>query len=272
VTAGPERLVLLGHPLGHSLSPAIQNAALRAAGIALVYEPLDVPKSALEATIEELRRTRAAGNVTIPYKEAMLAACDRATAEARAAGAVNTFWVAVDGALVGDNTDVEGFAAAAKQLVGESRVGERVALLGAGGGAAAVLRAIVGWREVSVRVYSRTRDRAERLLKRVGIEGVVCSSAEVAVKSSTLLVNATPVGLRNGELPVAVTALPERCAVLDLAYTANETSLVREARGRGHPAMDGTTMLVEQGAAAFERWFGERADRDAMWDAIRSVR
>ena len=111
----PERLVLLGHPLGHSLSPALQNAALRAAGIPLTYEPVDVPRSVLDDTLADLRRKRAAGNVTIPHKEAVRAACDRLTDTARAVGAVNTFWTAVDGALVGDNTDVGGFAAYAGQ-------------------------------------------------------------------------------------------------------------------------------------------------------------
>src|SRR5688572_18387219 len=166
----PERLVLLGHPIGHSLSPLLQNAALRAAGIDITYVPLDVPRSALDDTIDDLRRTRSAGNVTIPYKEDVFAACDRCTASARAVGAINTFWIAIDGALVGDNTDVAGFDAARRQLIGEPREGERVALLGAGGSAAAVLRAIEGWPSPRVRVYSRTRDRAVRLVKRFALD------------------------------------------------------------------------------------------------------
>jgi shikimate dehydrogenase len=270
VSAGPERLVLLGHPLGHSLSPSIQNAALRAAGIDLVYTPLDVPKSALAATMRELRRTHGAGNVTIPYKETVGALCGRLTATARAVGAVNTFWVAIDGELVGDNTDVEGFSAAVEQLVGSPRPGERVGLLGAGGGAAAVLKAMEGWPDVTVRLYSRTRDRAEALARRFAIETTICASADDAMQSATLVVNATPVGLRAGEMPVEPAALAPGCALFDLAYAPGETTLVRAARARGHRAMDGIVMLVEQGAAAFERWFGQRADRDAMWGAIRS--
>lgn len=272
MSARPERLVLLGHPIGHSLSPLIQNAALRAAGIDLVYVPLDVPRSALDDTIATLRRTRAAGNVTIPYKETVLQACDRVTSTAQSVGAVNTFWIAIDGALVGDNTDVDGFSAAVTQLIGAPRHGERVALLGAGGGAAAVLRAIEGWPEASVRVYSRTRDRAERLVRRFNLVSVIAGSAQAAVESATLVVNATPIGLRDDAMPVGIELLPRESAVLDLAYTAEETALVRAARARGHRALDGMTMLVEQGAVAFERWFGERADRDAMWDAIRARR
>lgn len=268
----PERLVLLGHPLGHSLSPLLQNAALRAARINLVYVPLDVPRSALDDTIDALRRTRSAGNVTIPYKEDLLASCDRLTETARAVGAVNTFWIAVDGALVGDNTDVAGFDAAVTQLIGGQRDVGRVALFGAGGAAAAVLHAMEGWPNPSVRVYSRTRDRAEQLVKRFKVNADVVSRAESAAEGASLVVNATPVGLRDESIPVAVESLAKGSAVLDLAYRTGETPFVRAARARGHRAADGLTMLVEQGALAFERWFGSLPDRGAMWDAINTRR
>jgi shikimate dehydrogenase len=264
----PGRLALLGHPLGHSLSPLFQNAALRAADIPLVYELVDVPRSALDDTIDALRRERAAGNVTIPYKEAVLAACDRATDIARAVGAVNTFWVAVDGALVGDNTDVGGFQAAVRHVL-EPGYAECVAVLGAGGAAAAVLHAIKGWPSVRIRVYSRTRDRAEQLVKRFKAKSEVLATAESAVEGATLVVNATPVGLRDESTPVRIDALARQSAVLDLAYRTGETAFVRGARKRGHRAADGVTMLVEQGALSFERWFGVAPDRAAMWDAIK---
>jgi shikimate dehydrogenase len=268
----PERLVLLGHPIGHSLSPLLQNAALRAAGIDITYVPLDVPRSALDETIDDLRRTRSAGNVTIPYKEDVFAACDRCTASARAVGAINTFWVAIDGALVGDNTDVAGFDAATRQLIGEPREGEHIALLGAGGSAAAVLSAMEGWPSPRVRVYSRTRERAAKLVKRFALDAEVVASPEAATEKATLVVNATPVGLHDESMPVAVESLPKECAVLDLAYRTDETPLVRAARARGHRAADGLTMLVEQGALAFERWFGSQPDREAMWGAISARR
>jgi shikimate dehydrogenase len=272
VTTWPERLVLLGHPLGHSLSPLFQNAALKAAAIPLVYEPLDIPRSVLDDTLADLRRIRAAGNVTIPHKEGVRAACDRLTDTARAVGAVNTFWTAVDGELVGDNTDVGGFQAAARALLGEPREGEVVALLGAGGAAAAVLHAMEGWPGASVRVYSRTRSRAEELVKRFKVPAEIMRSAELAVAEATIVVNATPVGLRDDTVPVGVESLAKGSAVLDLAYRVNETAFVRDARARDHRAMDGLTMLVEQGALSFERWFGVAPDRGAMWDAVKSRR
>lgn len=252
------------------MSPLFQNAALKAAGIPVTYELVDVPRSVLDDTLADLRRSRAAGNVTTPHKEAVRAACDRLTDTARAVGAVNTFWSAVDGALVGDNTDVGGFQAAVKALLGAPRVNEVVALLGAGGGAAAVLHAIQGWPSVRVRLYSRTRRRAEDLATRAKVPVDVARSAEDAVEEATLIVNATPVGLRDDTVPVPVHLLPKESAVLDLAYRIGETAFVRDARARGVKALDGMTMLVEQGALAFERWFGVSPDREVMWKAIKS--
>ena len=268
----PGRLVLVGHPLGHTLSPIFQNAALAAAGIPLKYEPVDIPRSVLEETIASLRRQRAAGNVTVPHKIAFANACDRLTDTAKAVGAVNTFWTAIDGALVGDNTDVGGFNAAVTALLGAPRPGELVAILGAGGAAAAVLHAMEGWDDASAQVYSRTQRRAEELVERFKVKSTVARSAEAAVENATLVVNATPVGLKDDTVPVSVHELAKDAAVLDLAYRLNETAFVKDARERGHRAQDGITMLVEQGALAFERWFGKLPDRDAMWNAIKALR
>ena len=269
---GPGRLVLLGHPLGHTLSPVFQNAALAAAGIPLTYEAVDVPRSVLDETLDELRRVHAAGNVTTPYKESVMLACDRLSDTAKGVGAINTFWTAVDGALVGDNTDVGGFTNAVGALLGSIPAGATVALLGAGGGAKAVLYALKGWPDVRVRLYSRTKTRAEELVKRYPIPIEVCRSAEQAVEQATLVINATPIGLRDDTVPIDLHAVPRAAAVLDLAYRIGETAFVRDARARGHTAADGLTMLVEQGALAFELWFGQPPDRAAMWEALKPRR
>jgi hypothetical protein len=138
------RLVLLGHPVAHSLSPRFQNAALTAAGIPLRYEALDTPPDTLASVLDALISERAAGNVTIPHKEAVHARCDLRTPMAERVGAVNTFWCTLDGRLCGDNTDVSGFAAAARALLGDAApTGLAIALVGAGGSAAAVLVPVI---------------------------------------------------------------------------------------------------------------------------------
>lgn len=268
MTALPGRLVLLGHPLGHTLSPAMQNAALRAARIPLTYEALDVPRRALDDTVAALRRARGAGNVTVPFKQLMAERCDRLTRTAQRTGAVNTFWTAIDGAMVGDNTDVEGFDVAAESLLGARPRGQRVLVLGAGGAAAAVLLAMKGWEGSGVHVYARSMDRARDLIARIGLPAEPVADPRVAAPDATLVVNATPVGMRDDSMPLEPGLLRRETAVLDLVYRAGETAWVRAARARGCRAADGLTMLVEQGAAAFERWFGVAPDREAMWNAL----
>ena len=267
MSALPGRLVLLGHPVSHSLSPRFQNAALRAAGIPLVYEALDVAPDALAKVFAELATVRASGNVTIPHKEAVSALCARRSALAERCGAVNTFWHH-DGALIGDNTDVGGVDAIADALLGDARATARVALLGAGGSAAAVLAAAERWGEARVRLYNRNVDRARALASRFDASVQVVSSLDAALEGATLVVNATPVGLRDDDLPVTVERLPDGAAVFDLVYRTGETAWVRAARAAGHRAADGEGMLVEQGALSFERWFGIEPDRNAMWRAL----
>jgi shikimate dehydrogenase len=181
---------------------------------------------------------------------------------------VNTFWHE-DGALVGDNTDVGGVDAIASALLGDARATARVALIGAGGSAAAVLAAAERWGSASVRLYNRNVERAHALASRFGASVQVAASVERALEEATLVVNATPVGLRDDELPVPIEALPRDAAVFDLVYRANETSWVRAARDAGHRSADGEGMLVEQGALSFQRWFGIEPDRNAMWRALR---
>ena len=264
----PGRLVLLGHPVAHSLSPRFQNAALRAAGIPLVYETRDVPPDALPDAVASLSAENAAGNVTIPHKEAFAACCARLSPLAARCAAVNTYWHE-EGALVGDNTDVGGVDAMALALLGPARDSARVALLGAGGSAAAVLAAVERWGSARLRLYNRNVERARALASRFGAEVEVVTSVGQALDDATLVVNATPVGLHDDGMPVDVRQLPRGAAVLDLVYRAGETVWVRAARAAGHRATDGEGMLVEQGALSFERWFGIAPDRDAMWRALR---
>jgi len=262
----PGRLVLLGHPVGHSLSPKFQNAALRRAALPLTYEALDVQPSALDATIADLIASGAAGNVTIPHKAHVAARCARLTPLAERVGAVNTFWVE-DGGLVGDNTDVGGFRDALARLAPDLDRARPVALLGAGGAAAAVLVALADDGFTDVRVHARTPARGQDLCARFGAARSVARVDE-AVRGATLVVNCTPVGLDGHSLPVEIELLDERAAVLDLVFGPNETPFVHAARARGLRAADGLDMLLEQGALAFERWFGIAPDRDAMRQAV----
>lgn len=270
MTPRPSRLVLLGHPVSHSVSPLFQNAALRFLGIPLEYEALDTAPGELDARLDALVSERAGGNVTIPHKEQVAARCERLTPIAERVGAVNTFWVDADGALVGDNTDVAGFDHLARMTLRDAPLPGRVAILGAGGAAAAVLAAIERWAGCDVTLFNRSAERRERLALRFDVVRRTTDDADDAVKGCALVVNATSLGLgANDVFPVSVDALESDAVVVDLVYHREETPWVRAARERGHRAADGLAMLLEQGALAFERWTGVPAPRDVMRRAVR---
>ena len=267
--ARPTRLVLLGHPVAHSLSPVFQNAALREAGIPLTYEARDVAPADLKTCLETLARQGAAGNVTAPHKVAVAGACAHLTPVAREVGAVNTFWTE-NGALTGDNTDVQGFHNAVVHLCGSAPSHATIALLGAGGAAAAVLAAISAWDGCTARVWNRTPERARSLCARFPSVAIVAETPAVATAGAALVVHATSVGVGDDAIPIDPARLSATASVMDLVYRRGETAWVRQARARGLRAADGLPMLIEQGALAFERWFGETPDRAAMWAAVAS--
>lgn len=255
----PGRLVLLGSPVAHSLSPRIQDAALRSAGFTLRYEALDVPASDLDAVLSSLRAVDGAGNVTVPHKVAVAAACEELSAVARRTGAVNTFRCE-GGRLVGTNTDVAGFDAATRAL-GVEQAGARVLCLGAGGAARAVCAAVAGWPGATLDLWSRRASQARAVAERFPQARTV----EAAGGHYTLVVNATPLGLRDGDaLPMPIEALPPDAAVMDLVYRRGDTRWIQLCRASGHPAIDGLEMLLQQGAQAFAWWFGVAPDLAAM--------
>ncbi len=264
----PGRLVLLGQPVSHSLSPRLQNAALRAAGIPLQYEALEVAPESLSSVLRDLAGAGAAGNATTPHKTAVLRYCKQVSALASRVGAVNVFRTEADGRLVGENTDVGGFEALARSVMGDLPSDARVAVLGAGGGAAAVLAAVERWRNASVVLYNRNMERAHALAQRFPVVSLLEPNAERAVHDAGVVVNATVIGMQTDDEPVAVAALPSDAVVLDLVYRPGGTSLVRSAAAAGHWAADGLEMLVEQGALAFEFWLGMEAPRTAMRAAV----
>lgn len=142
------------------------------------------------------------------------------------------------------------------------------AILGAGGAAAAVLVALEQIGAGEIRIWGRTPGRAGLLASRVHVAATEHASAALATRGVRLVVNTTPVGLRDDAMPIDPTLLAHDCVVFDLAYGERPTPFVTAARARGLAADDGLRMLVEQGAASFARWFGFEPARDVMWDAV----
>jgi shikimate dehydrogenase len=248
----------------------MHSAAFLAAGVNSVYvafrcSPEDVP-----GLIRAIARAGGGGNITIPYKQAALNGIDVASAAVRATGACNTFWLEED-RVHGDNTDVEGFAAAAGALVGTLE-GRSVFLLGAGGAARAAVFALLQAGAESITVASRNDERSRQLASHLDPEQRRVRTGEPGSyrgASFDLVVNATPLGLHESdEMPFKLPALANAGAVLDLVYRPGGTPLVHQAAALGIPARDGFDMLLAQGAAAFERWFRQPAPVDVMREAL----
>ena len=266
------RLLLLGYPLSHSLSPAMHNAALAAVGLeGWRYEALPVEPHRLAEAVAALRNTDQAGaNVTVPYKEAVVPLIDGLTPVAEAMGAVNTL-MKKDGRLIGHNTDAAGFLA--DLYAHDVHISDRpVLILGAGGAARAAVAACAGV-GAQLRVAARQRERAETLkaiMPKIHIFNLTRPDFEQAARDAALIINCTPMGMSpNVEASPWVEGVPftPGAFVYDMVYNPAETLLVHQARAAGLRAATGLGMLVEQGALAFELWTGHTAPRQLMREA-----
>lgn len=266
--------VLLGDPVAHSASPAIQRAAFDAVGLEAAYVALRVLERELEPVMRAVAR-QGGGNVTLPHKGRAAAVLDEAAEPVRATGACNCFWSDGQGRLRGDNTDVEAFVEASRSVRAGGPRGARLLLLGAGGAARAVLHGALSERADSVHVLNRTVRRAVRMVEQVGAasgEGGrvrVLEGPDEAEGPYDLAVNATSLGLEPEDPPPLPLENRRVAAVLDLVYGRDGTAWVRRARELGIPARDGLEMLVLQAAASVRRWTGRRPPLEPLREAAR---
>ena len=274
-----KRVVLIGHPVAHSLSGAMQQAAFDALGIDATYELWDRPPIQLPDSIGELRTDDFLGaNVTIPHKERVVPLVDRLTEEAHATGAVNT--ITKDGKrLIGHNTDVPGFKVALDKLVGRQKMPKYAVVLGAGGGARAVVYGLITEGFQRIVVFNRHLHRAEAMVKYFGRTAAHMelrampwheSIIEAELAKAKVLINATSIGLTSDETPVPAEVLPPELMVLDLIY--NRTRLLQDAEAAGATILDGELMLLNQGAAAFTLWTGQPAPLELMQQKLAEAR
>jgi shikimate dehydrogenase len=255
------KLAVLGQPISHSRSPAMHNAALAELGLAgtWTYEAIEVAPDHFASRIRSMPREGFVGaNVTVPHKLAALALADMASEAATAIGAANTLSFA-GGRVVAENTDTIGFLDALPEPPG----GKRVLVMGAGGSARAVVWTLVtGGADVAI--WNRTPARAEALARELGARVARPSRVAdvVSMGDLDLIVNATTVGVGTSSderadltsLPIDTDALGEKHQLVDLAYGATETELVRAAKARGARVVDGLEVLVRQGAASLRIW------------------
>ncbi len=253
---------VMGWPVGHSRSPRLHGYWLREYGIDGAYVPFPVAPGTVEPALRGLAALGIRGtNVTLPHKQAVMAAVDEVEPMARRIGAVNTVVVREDGSLHGSNTDAFGFLAALEQDAPGWRADAGPAVvLGAGGAARAVVAALLDAGAPAVRLLNRTGDRAMALA--ADMDDARLEVGDWAARSATLggaglLVNTTSLGM-DGQPPldIALDDLPREAVVNDIVYVPLETPLLAAARARGNRGVDGLSMLLHQARPGFEAWFG----------------
>jgi len=286
-------LGLIGYPLGHSLSPRIHSAALRACGLVGDYSLFPIQpddKEGLKDLLARVCSSEITGlNVTIPHKQNVIPLLDVLTETAEAVGAVNTIYLR-NNKLIGDNTDAPGFLADLRKFLAEfpspvraeqSRgveegikvKGKKALVLGAGGSARAIVYALLkdGW---NVILAARRFEQAQQLVDlftnhQLQIADFTLSNIELS--HITLIVNATPVGMspNSDRSPWPENLLfPQHAAIYDLVYNPRETKLMIDARAQGLSAITGQGMLIEQAALAFELWTGKQVPREIMLSVV----
>ena len=253
---------VVGRPVRHSLSPLIHNAWLEAAGIDGAYIALSPTEDGFPHLIEGLRGGAMRGvNVTLPFKEAALAAADEATERARLAGAANVLIFPEDGRVLADNTDGLGLLGAFEsQAPGFLPNARPVVILGAGGAARGAAAAFLLAGAPKIRLVNRTRARAEAIAVTLGerVQAFAWSDLPNLLDDAGAVINATSLGLDGHDpLEADLTGLPKASPVMDMVYKPLVTPLLRDAAAAGRPTVDGLEMLILQAAPAFEAFFGQ---------------
>lgn len=254
---------VIGDPIAHSRSPQIHNAAYAALGLDWVFVAFPTPAGSGAAALDAMRALGIAGlSVTMPHKHDAVGACDELSETATRLGVVNTVCNR-NGRLVGDSTDGDGFLRAMSDA-GVDASDAEVVVLGAGGAARAIVCAL-GDAGAHVNVVARRAEAAnDAAALAPGGAGRALEDLDAAIEGCDVLVNATPLGMRGEDVPVADESLTGLRLVFDTVYGANTTPLVTRASELGVTAVDGIGMLVHQAALAFEMFTGHAAPIDAM--------
>lgn len=264
---------IIGYPVEHSLSPLMHNAAFKALGVDAVYQLFPLREGELDKFFDDLHKASSpifGLNVTVPYKEKAMSYMDSLAPLAQKIGAINTIVIPRDRKLIGYNTDAPGFLTHLSEL-GFKAGGKKIAILGAGGSARAILTTLcmIPERPASIKIYNRTASRAEELLAELGsridmsIVESVMSIDDLNIDLADLLINTTSVGMHKNDPPlVEAGLLRPHMLVYDLIYNPKETKLLQIARQQGARTANGLEMLFYQGVLALQHWTNVELDSD----------
>lgn len=267
---------LIGYPIGHTLSPTMHNRAFEYLDLNYIYLPFPVEENNLKGALRALPALGIVGaNVTLPYKEKVLAYLDEVTEEVELTGAVNTILVK-ENRLIGYNTDGKGFVAFLRKGAGIDPRGKRVVIIGAGGAGRAVSIQLAkeGMERIALFdiVFDKAQDLAshiEKYISKVKATALREEGLEKEIRGADILINATPVGIKPDDPPpIDPKLLHPNLLVYDLIYNPPKTRLLSEAEEIGAKTLNGMGMLLYQGALAFTIWTGKEAPIEVMARAL----
>jgi shikimate dehydrogenase len=264
-TNGAIKAGVMGWPISHSLSPRLHGFWLKQYGINGTYELIAVEPKNFDQKLRTLLEVGFAGvNVTVPHKEAAVRAVDEVDDHASRIGAINTIVFDKKGRMLGRNTDGFGFIENLKARSPDwnPQTGP-VVVLGAGGACRAIVAALVDAGVPEIRLVNRTKSRTLEVARDIGgnISAILWEQREAALENSALLVNTTVLGMvGKPSLKLSLEKLPSNALVTDIVYAPMETILLKNAKARGNPVVDGLGMLLHQGRPGFEAWFGHKPE------------
>jgi shikimate dehydrogenase len=258
-------LGIFGHPVAHSLSPAMHNHAARLLGLGYAYVAFDVRPESLRRAVESVRTLGIVGvNVTVPHKEKVARLVDKLDGDAKIVGAVNTITLK-DGRLIGTNTDGVGFL---RSLTEEkiNPAGKTAVIIGAGGSSCSIGLSLLRAGASGITVVNRSSAGGEKLVRLLSpfgkISFVPSSSPSVAdaFSEADIVVQTTPLGMKKSDpLPIANPSFFHSGQIVyDIIYAPEKTKLLKWAEKKGARTMNGLTMLVQQGSESFKTWTGQR--------------
>lgn len=272
----PQIYGLIGNPVKHSLSPLMHNAAFKSLKINAEYRLFELKDEEVAPFLKGLAAKNIFGlNVTIPYKAKVIPLLDKVDKEASAIGAVNTVLLK-EGKLEGFNTDGAGFIRHLKEDLKFGPRGKNIAVLGAGGAGKAVAYYLAKSGAKSIAIFDIYHDKAQALVNEV--KGsfpkadlkAALSARELGIDSAQLLVNTTPLGMKESDAsPVDADLINKNTLVYDLIYNPAESKLLKSARAKGAETANGLGMLLYQGVLAFEIWAGQKAPVEVMRNALK---
>ena len=281
ITSKTSFLALIGNPVSHSLSPIMQNAAIQYLGLDLIYMAIPCKDEDLEIVVQSLKKMNCKGlNITIPFKQKVFNMCSEISPVAKKVKAINTLKLTDDKDWIGTNTDIDGFIYPLKNL---NLIKKSSLILGSGGAARSVIQGLIKLKLSKITIISRNKSSLNELITNfkndIEIEGLLSTNNKINnfIQETDLIINTTPVGMsntiNNDEIPFGKNfwdSINSKTIVYDLIYNPSPTPFLKFCDKKGCMTIDGTQMLIAQGAKSLSFWTnGLEVPFEVMHDALK---